>query len=209
MRVLIADDHKIFRQGLRILLQQQGMEVVGEAADGREAVQLAQALQPDVAILDYGMPVLNGIDAAREIRRNTPRTQTILLTMYEDESANAIEALRAGVHGYVLKSEDADDLMKTIHEVARGAIHLSTAIPQAAFEGYGAGGRPPGDSLTERERQVLQLIAEGKSSRVISEALSLSIKTVESHRSRIMHKLNVHRAAELIRYAVRHHLVRA
>jgi len=113
------------------------------------------------------------------------------------------------VRGYVLKSESSDDLVNTIHEVVRGAIHLSTAIPQGAFEGNGASGRPTGDSLTERERQVLQMIAEGKSSRSISETLGLSIKTVESHRSRIMHKLKIHRAAELIRYAVRHRLVRA
>lgn len=208
LRVLLADDHMIFRQGLRLLLQRQGMDVVAEAGDGLEAVQLAQAQRPDVAVLDYGMPGLNGIAAAREILKRSPRTQTILLSMYEDEEANALEALRAGMHGYVLKSQGAEELVNTIREVSRGAIHISSGATQAALDAYGNGAKVLPDPLTERERQILLMIADGKTSRDISAALLLSAKTVESHRSHIMHKLKIHRTADLIRYAVRRHLVR-
>lgn len=207
MRLLVADDHTIFRQGLLLLLQRQGMEVVAETGDGLEAVQLAQAQRPDVAVLDYGMPGLNGIAAAREIHKRSPRTQTVLLSMYEDEEANALEALRAGMHGYVLKSQGADELVNTIREVSRGAIHISSGVTRAALDAYGSGAKALPDPLTERERQILLLIADGKTSRDISAALQLSAKTVESHRSHIMHKLKIHRTADLIRYAVRRHLV--
>jgi DNA-binding NarL/FixJ family response regulator len=206
VRVLLADDHGIFRQGLSVLLQQEGFEVVGEAATGTEAVRAAQALRPQVAIIDYGMPGMNGIDVARELQKASPETQTILLTMQED-NASAVEALRAGMHGYVYKSQTAAELIGTIREVARGAIHYSAGLPLAAVEPYGRGGSADPDPLTERERQVLRMIAGGITTRMIAQELGLSAKTVESHRSRIMHKLHMHRAADLIRYAIRRQLI--
>ncbi len=175
--------------------------------DAHEAVRLAGSLHPDVAILDYSLPGTNGIDVARELQRSAPGTQTILLTMQED-NASAIEALRAGMHGYLYKSQTAAELIATVREVARGAIHFSARLPPAASQTYAAAMQDPGpDPLTQRERQVLQLIATGNTTRAIAATLGLSAKTVESHRSRIMHKLHVHRAAELIRYAIRRKLI--
>jgi len=206
VRLLLADDHSIFRQSLCVLLQQEGFEVVGEASAGPEAVKIAETLRPDVAILDYSMPGMNGIEVARELQKAAPDTQTILLTARED-NASAIEALRAGMHGYVYKSQTAEDLVKTVREVVRGAIHFNTRLPPVSIDAYTPGlGREP-DPLTDRERQVLLMIAAGSTTRTIAAALGLSSKTVESHRSRIMRKLHVHRAAELIRYAIRHQLI--
>lgn len=206
LRILLADDHEIFRQGVRVLLEREGFQLVGEAADGEEAVQLAQTLDPDVAILDLGMPGLNGIDAARRIRQFAPHTQTILLTMYEDETY-LIEALRAGMHGYVLKSQTATALIETIKEVARGAMLVTPGISPAAVDAYASGGTSSRGTLTEREQEIVKMIADGKTNRVIADALGLSVKTIESHRSKIMEKLNIHRTAELIRYSIRHQLI--
>ena len=187
-------------------MQQEGFEVVGEASGGPEAVELAASLHPDVAILDYSMPGMSGIEVARALQKSAPDTQTILLTAHED-NASAIDALRAGMHGYVYKSQTAEDLMNTVREVIRGAIHFNTRLPPVAIDTYLSGlGREP-DPLTDRERQVLLMIASGSTTRMIAQALGLSSKTIESHRSRIMHKLHVHRAAELIRYAIRHQLI--
>jgi len=189
-----------------MLLQQEGFEIVGEASTGPEAVNMAEALSPDVAILDYSMPGMNGIDVARRLQKAAPDTQTILLTAQED-NASAIEALRAGMHGYVYKSQTADDLVSTVRQVVRGAIHFNTRLPPVAIDTYTPGlGREP-DPLTDRERQVLLMIAAGSTTRDIAQSLGLSSKTIESHRSRIMRKLHVHRAAELIRYAIRHELI--
>lgn len=207
LRILLADDHAVFRQGLATLLEAQGFVIAGEAADGLAAVRLTQMLQPDVVILDSGMPGLNGIEAAREIHKLVPRTQTILLTMHE-EHVSAMEALRAGMHGYIYKSQTADELVSTIREVARGAIHFSVGVTHGEMENYANGAEAEPDPLTERERQVLMMIASGGTNRDVARALGLSPKTVESHRNRIMHKLNVHRAAELIRYAVRRNIIR-
>lgn len=208
LRILLADDHAVFRQGLATLLEAQGFVIAGEAADGLAAVRLTQTLQPDVVILDSGMPGLNGVEAAREIHKLVPHTQTILLTMRE-EHVGAMEALRAGMHGYIYKSQTADELVNTIREVARGAIHFSAGMNHGEVEDYVKGIDEESDPLTERERQVLVMIASGDTNRDIAQTLGLSPKTVESHRNRIMHKLNVHRAAELIRYAVRRNIIRA
>ena len=208
VRVLLADDHNIFRQGLCMLLQREGFEVVGEAAEGAEALRMVETLHPDVAILDYSMPGLNGIDVARELQKHSPETQTILLAMRED-NANAVEALRAGMRGYLYKSQSAADLINTVREVMKGAIHFSASLSPAAVEIYVTSAAPEPDPLTERERQVLMMIASGNTTRMIAETLGLSSKTIESHRSRIMHKLHMHRAADLIRYAIRRQIITA
>lgn len=205
-RVLVADDHPIVRQAIAALLQDAGFEVVAEAADGIEAVRKALTAQPDVAILDLRMPGMDGIEAARQIHRLAPGTQTMLLSMYDDP-AIAVEALRAGVHGYALKSQTSVELVETVREVARGAIHLSAPVAPAVLGASTAEAATLPDALTARERQVLKLIADGRSGREAAIELGLSVKTIESHRYRIMRKLGVHRSAELIRYAVRHRLV--
>lgn len=206
VRVLLADDHSIFRQGISMLLQQEGFEVVGEASAGPEAVKLAESSHPDVAILDYDMPGMNGIEVARRLQKFAPDTQTILLTAQED-NASAIEALRAGMHGYVYKTQTAEDLVNTVREVVRGAIHFNTRLPPVAIDTRTPDLGPEPDTLTDRERQVLLMVASGSTTRDIAKSLGLSSKTVESHRSRIMNKLHMHRAAELIRYAIRRQLI--
>ncbi|HSN18381.1 MAG TPA: response regulator transcription factor [Gammaproteobacteria bacterium] len=206
VHILLADDHTIFRQSLRELLQEEGFDVMGEASTGPEALHLAEEQHPDVAILDYNMPELDGISVARELQKSAPQIQTVLLTAEED-NASAVEALRAGMHGYVYKSQTAEDLISTIREVARGAIHFNTRLTAGALNALSTGGSSEPEPLTERERQVLVLIAKGDTTRDIARELGLSAKTVESHRSRIMQKLHVHRAAELIRYAIRRQLI--
>lgn len=206
VHVLLADDHTIFRQSLSALLQEEGFDVMGEAATGSEALRMAEAGHPDVAILDYNMPGLDGISVARELHKSSPHTQTVLLTAEED-NASAVEALRAGMHGYVYKSQTAEELISTIREVARGAIHFNTRLTAGALNSLSTGDSSEPEPLTERERQVLVLIAKGNTTRNIAKELGLSAKTVESHRSRIMQKLHVHRAAELIRYAIRRQLI--
>lgn len=206
VHVLLADDHAIFRQSLRALLQDEGFNVMGEAATGPEALHMAEAGHPDVLILDYNMPELDGISVARELQKSSPQTQTVLLTAEED-NASAVEALRAGMHGYLYKSQSAADLISTVREVARGAIHFNTRLSAGALDALSTGGSSEPEPLTERERQVLILIAKGETTRAIAKDLGLSAKTVESHRSRIMQKLHVHRAAELIRYAIRRQLI--
>src|SRR5947199_10344707 len=154
-RVLLADDHALIRQGLKALLEKQGIQVVTEASDGQEAVRLAEKAQPEVAILDITMPVLNGVDAARELIKSTPKTKVILLTQH-DEDQYVTEALRAGVKGYVLKSQAATDLVHAIQQVSRGAIYLSPSISRAVVEAYLSKTELPADPLTSRERKVLQ-----------------------------------------------------
>lgn len=205
-RVVLADDHKIFRQALRALMQREGIEVVGEASDGEEAVQMSQTFHPDVTVLDFGMPGLNGIDAARKIHEMSPKTQTVLLTMHEDESL-ALEALRAGMHGYLQKSQPASELVTTVQEVARGAIHVSGGMSQTAINAYASGAKTTPDPLTGREREVLRMIAEGNTTRQIARILKLSPKTIESHRNRLMQKLDIRGTAGLTRYAIRRHLI--
>jgi two-component system, NarL family, response regulator NreC len=208
LRVLLADDHQLVCESLKALLEREGFQVVGTAQNGREAVELARELHPEVAILDLAMPVLNGIDAARAILQDSPSTNTVVLTMHS-QSQYILEALRVGVRGYVLKSQAAADLAQAIREVSRGMTYVSPAISRAVVEAYVAKSDTPPDPLTPRERQVLQLIAEGKRTKTIASLLGVSVKTAESHRARIMEKLEIHDTAGLVRYAIRRGLVQA
>lgn len=205
MKILLAEDHTMFRQGLKAFLEGQGIDVAGEAADGREAVAMAQKLRPDVAVLDLSMPFLSGVEVAEEIRASGLKTQSVLLTMYDDVGY-VVAALRAGVRAYVLKAQVADELVNAIREAARGAIYLSPGLPRSVIDAYFHGEDLPEESLSSRERQVVRWIAEGKTTREIAQLLDLSPKTIESHRSRIMRKLNIHETAGLVRFAIRHHL---
>jgi two-component system, NarL family, response regulator NreC len=207
-RILLADDHVIVRQGFRALLEREGLEVVAEAANGHEAVRLAGELLPDVAVLDFAMPLLNGLDAAKEIRRRSPRTRTILLTVHSEDHY-VLEAVRAGVHGYVVKTQAAADLVQAIREIRGNAIYLSPTISRAVVEAYLDKATPPGDVLSSRERQVLQLVAEGKTTKEIAGVLGVSVKTADSHRTRIMRKLDIHDTAGLVRFAIRRGLIHA
>jgi DNA-binding NarL/FixJ family response regulator len=208
IQVLLADDHQIVRQGLKAMLEHEGFKVVGEAGDGREAVSLAEATHPDVAVLDLAMPGLNGLDAAREMLRASDRMKAILLTMHTDDPY-VLEALRAGISGYVLKTQATLDLVQAIREVTRGAIYLSPGVSKAVVDAYRNKSDLPPDPLSPREREVLQLVAEGKTTKEVAALLGVSVKTAESHRTRIMSKLGIHETAGLVRYAIRRGLVQA
>src|SRR6058998_3725201 len=188
-RILLADDHEIVRQGVRLLLQQEGFEVVGEAANGQEAIRLARESCPDIALLDYGMPLLNGIGAAREIAQACPKTKVILLTMHTDDHY-VLEALRMGIKGFVVKSQAPADLVRAIQEVLRGMVYLSPRVSRALVQAYLAKSALPADPLTAREREVLQLVAEGNTTKEVARLLGISAKTVESHRTRIRKNLD-------------------
>jgi DNA-binding NarL/FixJ family response regulator len=204
-RIILADDHTIVRQGIKSLLEREGMQVVAEAADGREAIRHAEALAPDVVVMDIGMPTLNGMEAARELARCCPKVKPILLTQH-DEPQYVSAALRAGVKGYVLKSQITGDLVQAIQQVLRGQVYLSPGISGSVMAALHSKTQAA-DPLTSRERQVLQLIAEGKSTKDVAALLGVSVKTAESHRSRLMQKLDIHETASLVRYAVKHGLV--
>jgi len=206
LRVLLADDHQVVRQGFRALLERDAFEIVDEAADGQEAVRKAQAQCPDIAVLDLSMPVVNGLDAAREILRGCPRTRVVLLTMHTEEH-QIVAALRAGIRGYVVKTQAVDELVRALHEVARGGTYLSPSVSRFVVDAYLAGGGPPADPLTPRESQVLRLVAEGKTTKEVASLLGLSVKTAESYRARLMQKLDIHETAGLVRYAIRQGLV--
>ena len=206
IRVVLADDHVLVRQGIKSLLEREGMQVLAEASDGQEAVRQVEKLNPDVAIMDIGMPLLNGMDAVRALGRSAPKTKPVLLTQH-DEDQYVSEALEAGVKGYVLKSQVANDLVTAIRQVLRGDVYLSPGIASAVMAAYRTRSDRPANPLTARERQVLQLIAEGKSTKEIASILGVSVKTAESHRSRIMQKLDIHETASLVRYAVKRGLV--
>ncbi|HLF72502.1 MAG TPA: response regulator transcription factor [Dehalococcoidia bacterium] len=212
IRVLIADDHAVVRQSLRFLLEAQGgIEVVGEAANGREAVELAEKTQPDVVLMDTIMPGLNGIEATRQIRRRLPRTKVLMLTGYmEDE--HVAGALKAGASGYVIKKSELDELLLGIQAVHRGNPYFSSDIGDGDLTDYlwqlkSNSGRVGYDLLTAREREVLQLIAEGSSNQKIAAELFISVKTVEAHRAHIMTKLHAKNRTDLIRYALRKGLI--
>jgi len=210
-RILVADDHEVVRQGLRRLLETQpGWEVCGEAASGREAVAKARQLKPDVAVLDFSMPELNGAEATRQIVKETPRTEVMILTMHDAEQL-VREVLEAGAHGYVLKSDASRDLVAAVQALLAHKTFLSPAVSKVVVEGYlrGSEVETPADRLTPREREIVQLVAEGKSNKEIATALSISIKTVEAHRSHLMHKLNLSSVGELVRYAIRNKIVEA
>ncbi len=206
LRILLADDHTIFRQGVKALLEREGFQVVGECSDGHEAMQLVEKLNPEVVVLDLTMPRLNGLDAAVAILRTAPRTKAILLTVHS-EDPYVMEALRAGIRGYVLKTQASEDLVQAIREVSRGAIYLSPGVSRSVVEAYLAKTDLPPDPLTPRERQVLQLVAEGKTTKEIAVLLDVSVKTAESHRTRLMEKLDIHETASLVRYAIRRGLI--
>jgi DNA-binding NarL/FixJ family response regulator len=206
VHVVLADDHVVVRQGLRSLLERAEFEVIGEAGDGQEAIRLVEKLRPAVAVLDIAMPTLNGIDAAREISKLSPETKTILLTMLTEDQY-VLESLRAGVKGYVLKSNSTEELVKAIREVCQGKVYLTPTASTAVVQAYVAMSSASPPELTEREREVLQLVAEGKTSKEIAEKLGITWRTAESHRTHIMEKLAIHDIAGLVRYAIRHGMV--
>jgi two-component system response regulator NreC len=207
IRLFLVDDHALVRQGLRALLEREGFQVAGEASDGQEALRLVPTVHPDLYILDISMPLMNGLDTARELQKPpSQKTKTILLTRH-DEAQYVTEALRAGVKGYVLKSQVAIDLIQAIYQVCRGGIYLSPNISRAVVEAYLSKTEISRELLTSRERQVLQLVGEGKSSKEVARLLGISAKTAESHRARLMRKLDVHETASLVRYAIRSGLI--
>jgi DNA-binding NarL/FixJ family response regulator len=215
IRVALADDHNLVRSGIRALLEKlPGIEVVGEASNGREALALIAREKPDLAFLDIGMPELNGLEAAPRIAREAPRTRVVILSMHADEKQVA-QALRAGVAGYVLKDSCADELPVLIRAVIRGETYLSPGISKQVVEALksrmseGAVETSMPDLLTARQREILQLVAEGLSTKEIAGKLGLSIKTVETHRTQIMNRLRIRDVAGLVRYAIRAGLVSA
>jgi two-component system response regulator NreC len=207
--LLLADDHPIFRQGLKSLLEDEGFKVLGEAVDGAEAVALAESLRPDVAVLDFSMPRLNGLEAAKEIQRFSPRTNLVMLTIHREEHY-IVEAMKAGIKGYVLKSEAATALVEAIREAYKGVMYMSPGIARFAVDSalLKTRGEETPEILSPRELQVLQLIAEGNTTRAIAEQLKLTVKTAESYRTGLMAKLDIHDTAGLVRYAVRRGLVK-
>jgi two-component system, NarL family, response regulator NreC len=208
IRVLLADDHIIMRKGLRLLLERQpNITVVGEASDGRECVELAQAEKPDVVVMDLAMPNLNGIEAARQIVMQNPDIAVAVLSMHSDESY-VIRALKAGARAYLLKDSAESDLIGAIKALSDGKSFFSPAISRLLVEDYmhalaRKGGEDSYELLTTREREILQLLAEGKSNKEVANMLNLSLYTVETHRTHILQKLNLHTVPELILYAVR------
>jgi two-component system response regulator NreC len=202
VRVILADDHEMVRQGLRVLLEREGFEVVAEASDGREAMKLCETHSPEVAILDLAMPLLNGVDAAREIIKTNPRTKVVLLTMHTEDHL-ILESLRAGVTGYVLKTKASGELVQALRAVCRGEMFLTQSISRTIVQAFVRNSDVPELPISDRERQVLQLVAEGKTNKEIATLLGISVKTAESHRSNMMDKLNIHDTAGLVRYAIR------
>ncbi|HVH68242.1 MAG TPA: response regulator transcription factor [Gemmatimonadales bacterium] len=205
-RVVLADDHPMLRQGVRALLERHGIEVVAEASDGRAAAEAARQLHPDVAVLDIMMPVLNGIDAARQIADSCPETHVVLLTALEQERL-VTEAVHAGARGFVLKTQVGEDLLHAIEQVSRGGFYVGAGVSQAVVEACRMAAAEDGARLTSRERQVVQLVAEGKSTKQIAALLAITPKTAEFHRARVMKKLDVHDVASLVRYAIREGLI--
>lgn len=207
IRVLLADDHAVVRRGFRMLLSAQpDIEVVGEASNGREAAEMAAALQPEIVIMDVSMPELNGIEATRRITRDSPRVRVLALSMQKD-AVYVREILRAGARGYLLKDSGERDLLAAVRGLAQGQGYLSPEVSEAVLDDYRKHVTNPIDLLSSREREVLQMIAESKTNKEIATALSLSVYTVEAHRGRIMEKLNLHSIGELVRFAMRNGLI--
>ena len=206
LRVSLADDHPMLRQGVRALLERHGIEVVAEASDGRAAVEASRRHHPDVAVLDIMMPLLNGIDAAHQIAETCPETQIVLLTALEQERL-VTEAVRAGVRGFVLKTQVGEDLVHAVEQVSRGGFYVGAGVSQAVVEACRRAAAEDRARLTSRERQVVQLVAEGKSTKQIAALLEITLKTAEFHRARVMKKLEVHDVAGLVRYAIREGLI--
>jgi DNA-binding NarL/FixJ family response regulator len=207
IRILLADDHAVVRQGFKMILgAQPDMEIVGEAGNGREAVEAAEKLRPDIVVMDVAMPELNGIEATRRITDSSPHTRILALSMHKD-SVYVREILRAGARGYLLKDSPAPDLVAAVRAVASGEGYLSPAVSNAVLDDYRRHVTNPIDLLTSREREVLQMLAEGKTNKEIAVVLNLSVYTVDAHRGRIMEKLNLHSINELVRFAVRNGLI--
>jgi DNA-binding NarL/FixJ family response regulator len=206
-RILLADDHSVVRSGFRALLSAQpDLEVVGEASDGRDAVEQTVLLKPDVVVMDVTMPNLNGIEATRRMAQEAPRVRVLALSMHKD-AVYVREILRAGARGYLLKDSSEQDLINAVRALAKGEGFISPAVSDAVLSDYRKHVTDPIDLLTTREREVLQRIAEGQTNKEIAGSLNLSVYTVEAHRGRIMEKLNLHSTGELVRFALRNGLI--
>jgi DNA-binding NarL/FixJ family response regulator len=213
VRILVADDHQVVRTGLRTLLESKtGWQVCAEAANGREAVEKAGQLKPDVAVLDIGMPLLNGVEATRQIRKLSPRTEILILTMHDSELLIQ-EVLAAGAHGYILKDDADRNLLAAVDALRRHKPYLSSRVSESVSNPAGGDSTAFSPSsrnrLTPREREVLQLLAEGKSNKEVAAILEISVKTAETHRANIMLKLDFHSVTELVRYAVRNKIIQS
>lgn len=214
IRILIADDHSLIREGLRAVIQaHRGWELCGEAGNGRQAVELAKELRPDVVVLDLTMPELNGLEATRQLRATLPRTQILILTMHDSE-ALAQEVLAAGARGYVLKNDALELLPRAIEALAAGRMFFTPKVADLVMDSLAKGATPRGEAavrsrLTPREREIVQSLAEGKSNKETADALGISINTVETHRKNVMSKLRLRSASDLVRYAIRNHLIQA
>src|SRR5215467_6302671 len=209
LRILVADDHQVVRTGLRTLLESKaGWKVCAEAANGRDAVEKASELHPDVAVLDIGMPLLNGVEATRQIRKVSPATEILILTMHDSE--HMIQGVMdAGAHGYILKDDADRNLLAAVESLRRHKPYLSSRVSAAAAAGQPEADGPerPARRLTPREREIVQLLAEGKSNKEIATYLHISVKTAETHRANIMLKMNFHSVTELVRYAVKNRII--
>jgi two-component system response regulator NreC len=211
-RILLADDHDVVRKGLRYILQRQdGIDVIGEAKNGREAVKMAEELRPDLVIMDIAMPLLSGIEATVQIAKSSPKTKVIILSMYSDETY-LVRILTAGAKGYLLKDSTETDLIPAVKAVIQGKPFFSAQIAQTLLEDYMRQLKQRGlqdsyDLLTDREKEVLQLLAGGKSNKEVATLLDLSVYTIETHRTNLMQKLNLHNTADVVLYAVRKKLI--
>lgn len=215
VRILVADDHQVVRRGLRALLESKGgWQVCAEAANGREAVELSAELKPDVAVLDIAMPLLNGVESTRQIRRVSPKTEVLILTMHDSELL-VQEVLGAGAHGYILKDDADRELVAAVDALRRHKPYMSSRISEAVVSaavphGEASAGNPALRSrLTPREREIIQLLAEGKSNKEVAGLLGISVKTAETHRANIMLKMDFHSITELVRYAVRNKIIQS
>lgn len=214
LRLLVADDHEIVRKGLRSLIEAQpGWQVVGEASDGREAVEKAKQMKPDVTVLDIGMPALNGLEATRQMLKNDSRAKVLILTMHESDPLIR-DILDAGARGYVLKTDASRDLVTAVNAVGSNKTFFTAKVAQMVLDGYldkkpieDRDGQNSASRLTPRQREIVQLLAEGKSSKEVASALGLSVKTAETHRANIMRRLDCHSVSELVRYAVRNNII--
>jgi DNA-binding NarL/FixJ family response regulator len=212
LRILIVDDHAVVRRGVRSLIESQpGWEISGEAATGREAVDLAGRLQPDIVVMDLSLPELNGLDATRQILKESPRSEILVLTMHHSEEL-ARSALQAGARGYVLKSDADQSLIAAIESLRQHKPFLTSTVTEFVLDDYMGRADASDDGLakvTGREREIIQLLAEGKSNKEAAATLGISVKTIEAHRANIMRKLRLHSVSELVRYAIRNKIVQA
>jgi len=214
VRILLADDHEVVRQGARLLIEKnQGWVVCGEAKNGRETVTLAEQLQPDVVVMDINMPELNGLDATRQIRKSVPTTEVLMFTGIENEQL-VHDVFEAGARSYILKSDIAQHLTAAIDAASQHKTYFTTRISEIVFARYLHGKKgpvetEPGSRLTPREREIVQLLAEGKSNKEVADVLGISVKTAETHRAAVMRKLGLNAFSELVRYAIRNHIIEA